>query len=326
MEIVLLPSLIAIALKISIFMRYHESLHRENLSLGLFFLAAFSLNLVELITLNQNYSHSINMSMLLAYYVSAIFIMHAFVNLALQYSEFRWHVGRIKFFLNLLLGLLTLGVILSRSIIADVQTVEFSITKIAGPNYWMFQVYAIGSLLFALSLLIHGIRRARSNISKQQSLILLLSTSMPILVTFGVIGLQAFGVQITSALFMSLALTFMVAIIVYAEEKTRLFRMLTLVPLTKERRLHKQLMKQLSSCISLNEDPTQEKSLNLKHMMRDFEGLVIDHMLDYYEGNQKLTASALGVSEATLSRRARAGAQQKLSRQIDSIAISSSKE
>jgi len=326
MELVLLPSLLAIGLKISIFMRYHESLHRENLSLGLFFLAAFTLNLVELLTLNQHYSHSINMSMLLGYYVSAIFIIHAFVNLALQYSEFRWHVERIKTGMNVVLGLLTLGMIFSRSIVADVQTVEFSLTKVAGSNYWMFQIYALGSLIFALGLLIRGIRRTRSNIGKQQCLVLLLSTAVPVLVTFGIIGLQAIGVEITSALFMSLALTLMVAIIVFAEEKTRLFRMLTFVPLTKERHLHKQLLAQVSSCIALNADPSQQQPLNLKQMMREFEGTLVEHLLDYYDGNQKLTANALGVSEATLSRRARAGAQQRLHQKALSGEISSSTE
>ena len=41
-------------------------------------------------------------------------------------------------------------------------------------------------------------------------------------------------------------------------------------------------------------------------MMKELENSVVEHVLGYYGGNQKKAASALGVSEATLSRRARA--------------------
>lgn len=306
MELVLIPSLLAICLKIAIFMRYHESLHRENLNLGLFFFAVFALNLVELIILNQDYNQQTNLLLLLAYYCCAVCVIHAYVNIALQYSGFRWQLARIKIVLNFLLGLLITGLILDRSIIAGVQVADFSLTKIAGANYWLFQAYAVGCSLFALALLIHGIRHIRSNVSKQQCVVLLLSTTLPVLVTISIIGLQAIGVEITAVLFMSFALTLMLGVMVVAEEKSRLFRLLTFIPLTKERRLHKRLLAQVSGCIALNDDPAQEQSLNLKQMMKNFEGLLIEHMLDYYEGNQKLTANALGVSEATVSRRARA--------------------
>ena len=323
MELVLLPSLIAICLKIAIFLRYHESLHREHLNLGLFFLAVFALNLIELFAINQNHNQQTNLLLLLAYYCSAVFIIHAYVNIAMHYSNFRWHVARVKAALNVLLGMMVLGLILSRSIIADVQVVEFSLTKVAGPNYWLFQLYALGCLSFALVLLGRGIRHVRSNIGRQQCLMLLLSTTMPSGVAVTIILLQAMGIQITAALFMSFALTLMLAIIVFTEEKTRLFTLLTLIPLTKERRLHKQLVQKVSRCISLNDDPTQEQSLNLKGLTREIEGLLIEHMLDYYEGNQKLAASALGVSEATVSRRARAANRQHCHHSDSSVIISS---
>jgi len=47
--------------------------------------------------------------------------------------------------------------------------------------------------------------------------------------------------------------------------------------------------------------------------MKALEGTVVEHVLHYYQGNQKMTASALGVSEATLSRRVRGASQRKTS-------------
>lgn len=311
MELILLPALVAISLKIAIFIRYHGSLRKKNLNLGMFFLAVFLLNLIELLSLDQYYTPQTNLLLLLSYYCCVVFTIHAYMNIALQYSEFRsgnpMQLARIKTGLNSVLAVLVVGLIFQRSIISGVETVDYSMTKIAGPNYWVFQAYAIGGLVFALTLLVQGVRRLGSNIGKQQCLTVLLSTAMPVLAALSIIGLQAIGVEITAALFMSLALTVMLAMMVFAEEKTRLFRLLTFVPFTRERRLHKQLLTQITSCIAINDDPAMQQSLNLKHMMRELEGLVVEHVLDFYAGNQKLTAKALGVSEATVSRRARAG-------------------
>ena len=109
---------------------------------------------------------------------------------------------------------------------------------------------------------------------------------------------------------MSFAFTVMLSILVYAEEKARLFRLLTFIPYTRERKLHKQLLSQVTDCIAINDNPAEQQSIHLRQMMREFEGSVVEHVLDYYGGNQKKTASALGVSEATVSRRARAYASQ----------------
>lgn len=112
----------------------------------------------------------------------------------------------------------------------------------------------------------------------------------------------------------------MLGVLVYAEEKSRLFKLLTFIPFTRERKLHKKILAQITDCIAINDDPSTQQSINLKHMMREFEGLVVEHVLDYYGGNQKRTASALGVSEATVSRRARAVTARKLEQESSSEA------
>ncbi|MDP6417538.1 MAG: helix-turn-helix domain-containing protein, partial [Gammaproteobacteria bacterium] len=227
-------------------------------------------------------------------------------------TEFKWNVSRVKTALNIVLAGLVLGTILTRSIIADVTPTpeEISLTRVPGDLYWMWQLYIVGGLLFAVSLLIRGLKRTASNINRQKCLVVLISTATPVATTISIIVLMAMGVNINGAIFMSLSLTLILALMVYAEEKTRLFHLLTFVPFTKERKLHKQLLRQVTDCIAISDDPTSQQSIQLKQMMRDFEGLVVEHVLDYYSGNQKKTANALGVSEATLSRRARACARR----------------
>lgn len=311
MDVLILPSLLAISLKIGIFIRYQNSLRRENLSLGIFFLSVFLINIVELLGINQDFPEQTMMLFLLSFYCCTIFIIHAYIGLALDYSQFKWHSSKIKTGLNLVLALLLVGLIFDRSIIAGVEAAGPSLTKVPGENYWIFQLYVVGGLFFALGLLIRGLTQLTSNIGRQQCLVILLSTSTPVLITFMVIGLQSLGVQITSVIFLSLSFTVMVAIMVFAEEKTRLFHLLTFVPFTRERKLHKQLLTHITDCIAINDDPAAQQPIQLKQMMREFEGSVVEHVLGYYGGNQKKAASALGVSEATVSRRARARARAR---------------
>jgi DNA-binding protein Fis len=125
-------------------------------------------------------------------------------------------------------------------------------------------------------------------------------------VTLAVLAIMASGLQITAALLMPIAISLMLGIIVYAEEKTRLFQLLTLVPYSAERKLHKLLIHKMTHFLLMDGDTSTQPELNLKHLMKDLEISVVEHVIHYYNGNQKLAAKALGVSEATISRRARA--------------------
>ena len=144
-------------------------------------------------------------------------------------------------------------------------------------------------------------------------MVFLLASATPVLITAMIIILQAVGLPLSAGIFMSLASTVMLAVIVYAEEKSRLFKLMTLLPYSNERKLHNQLLEQITECVSVNDDPDSRNQLNLKDMMKALEGTVVEHVLHYYQGNQKMTASALGVSEATLSRRVRGASQRKTS-------------
>ena len=55
MEMLLLPALLAIVIKIVIFIRYGESLLHNNINLALFLIAACFLNLIELFGYEDNY-------------------------------------------------------------------------------------------------------------------------------------------------------------------------------------------------------------------------------------------------------------------------------
>lgn len=306
MELLLLPALVAIGIKIVIFMRYSDSLLHNNVNLALFFLAAFLLNLTELFGYEKEYTGSTMMVILLAYYCSAIFLLHAFLNLALQFSQFSWKPRQLKIGLNLLLAIMIVNIIFNRGVIADSTLTDITITRVAGPYYWIVQTYILSSLIAGLALMIYGVSTLKSNHARQRCLVMLLSTLPPATVSFAIIATMAAGSTITSVLFMPVAISLMLGIIVYAEEKTRLFKLLTMVPYTRERKLHNKLIARLTDCLSMNDDPQSEHTLNLKQMMREFEGSVVEHAVGYYSGNQKMAAQALGVSEATVSRRARA--------------------
>ena len=309
-EMLIIPSLLAIVIKIGIFLRYHRSLSRENIDLGLFFLAVFFLNVFEMLSIQTDYAAGSSMLILLAYYCCVIFTIHGFINIAMTYSQFNWQASRIRLGLNILLAALVVAMIFGRSIIAGVEPMNgYTLTRVAGVHYWVFPAYLLGGLLLAMGLLVFGMLRADSNLARQKCLVVLLSAATPMLTASSVVVLMTMGYQVNGAIYMSLSLSIMLGLLVFAEEKTRLFRLLTIVPYTRENRLHKQLLARITDCVSISDDP-QQQSINLKGMMKELETSVVEHVLGYYDGNQKKAASALGVSEATLSRRARA-CQQK---------------
>ncbi len=308
MEAYLIPSVTAICFKIAIFLRYQESLRKENFNLCLLFFAVLLLNIFELINLERTYDQSTTLLLLVTYYCCAVFIVHAYINIAIEYARFSWNVRVIKTSLNILLAVMTVALIFDRGIVAGWERGMFGYipTKIEGVRYWIFQLYALGGMAFALGLLIRGSRKLHSNLQRRQCLVFLFASLTPVLITTMVLVLQAQGIPVSSGIFMSLAFTVMLGIMVYAEEKTRLFRLLTLVPYSAERKLHHQLLSNITKCIAISDAPGGNENLNLKQMMKSLESTVVEHVLQYYEGNQKLAASALGVSEATISRRARA--------------------
>ena len=315
MDWFLIPSITAIIFKIVIFVRYQSSLRSETFNLCVLFLAIFLLNVVELIALGQSHSDATTLILLIAYHCCAIFIVHAFLNIALEYSNFIWNAQKIKLALNFVLAALTVALVFSRDLIAGwtIPAGSYIPTKEAGSLYWLFQFYTLGGIAFAVGLLIHGMNTHESNLQRRQCMVFLLASATPVLITAMIIILQAVGLPLSAGIFMSLASTVMLAVIVYAEEKSRLFRLMTLLPYSNERKLHNQLLEQITECVSINDDPDSRNQLNLKDMMKALEGTVVEHVLHYYQGNQKMTASALGVSEATLSRRVRGASQRKTS-------------
>ena len=313
MELILIPSFVAICLKLAIFFRYQRSLTRNNIALCMFFVAVFLWNLVELIFLDGKYSEQVNFFLLICAYCSIIFLVHAFLSIAIEYAKPQWRkLEQIKLGLNLLLGYLIISTIFDRGFLAGFEPNGFTVTKIPGERYWIFQIYLLAGVPAALGLLLNGIIRLKDNLDKQRCLAVLLAAIPAAAVSVFVVISQAFGAGSTSTVFQSLGFTLMLAVLVYAEEKSRLFKLLTFIPFTKERKLHKKILAQVTDCIAINDDPSTQQPINLKQMMREFEGLVVEHVLDYYGGNQKRAASALGVSEATVSRRARAVSARKL--------------
>ncbi len=322
MEPLLIPSLTAIALKIAIFVRYHQSLRRENLALGIFFLAVFLFNIVEILAIKPQFGEQTLLLILVAYYCCTVFLVHGYLNLCLEYSGFNWHLSKIRVAMNVLLAFLIVNVIFNRAIIAGVELTSVAMTRVDGGFYWLISLYIFGSMTAGLALLVAGFRNLSSNLSRQRCLVFLISVAPAATTGIVVVTLMTLGINITAVVVLSLALTVMLCVLVYTEEKTRLFHLLTLVPFTKERRLHQQLLAQITNCIAISDDPNDSSSLNLKHMMKQLEGTVGAHVLAYYGGNQKLAASALGVSEATISRRARS-AMKKDEKTSETISASS---
>lgn len=327
MSLILLPSFVAICLKLAIFFRYQKSLTRENFALCIFFCSVFLWNLIELVFLDSEYNDQVNFLLLIAAYCSIVFVIHSYVCIAIEYSQPPWRfLSQFKTVLNILLGYLIVSLIFDRGFIAGFEPSGYSLTKIAGERYWVFQIYFLTGIVFAISLLVAGKIKLQDNIQRQRCLVLLISTVPAASVGLSVVVFQALGMNATSTIFQSLGFSLMLGMMVYSEENSRLFKLLTFIPYTKERKLHKRILNQITNCIAINDDPATLQPINLKQMIKEFEGLVVEHVLEYYQGNQKQAASALGVSEATISRRVRTVSGRVQAEEVSSATTDANQE
>ena len=300
MELVLIPSLTAILIKVAIFLRYSASLTRENLNLGLFFLSIFFLNIAELLAIGTEFAPDLSLNILTAYYCCAFFTLHAFINLAIDQSGFNWYLKPLRTILNLALGVMVLLTLVGDLVLAGASPTENSLTAINGPLYFLVRIYLPLGVIFACGLLIWGSFAHSSRLQRQRCLVIFAATLAPALTVVSVVTLMAMGAQINAAVVLSLAFTITLLALVYTEEKTRLFHLLAMLPDTQERRLHNRLLAQLSDCMS-----PDAGNVDLKNLIKEFEAAVVEQVLAFNEGNQKKTAHALGVSEAAISRRLR---------------------
>ena len=295
----LLPSLSAVAIKLTIFWYGRRSLSLETMWIWIFFSCLFMVNSIELISfLFANVKDpTINLFFLTLYYLFAVTASLAYLMVCLKIAGLQ---NRI--ITRIIYALISLGIVIlvfPKASLLGVEKIGYSTTRIPGKLYWVIQLLLLIPWLLGPALLIYTAIKKDTWLARRRALSLLVG-SLPtaISVTLVIVMMQA-GFKINATVIVSFSLNILLFVMVFTERQYGLFRFLSNIPSTKENKLFGQIVKVVAD--------TEKR--NLAFLVSQFEHLLIHESLVENDGNKNQTAKALGVSRATLNRKLLSGAK-----------------
>ncbi|MGI9292967.1 MAG: histidine kinase N-terminal 7TM domain-containing protein [Pseudomonadales bacterium] len=234
------------------------------------------------------------------YYFAATFSAAAILNLFLYMTgDAANNLTKLNWALATVISAVTL---IPGVIIAGIENIGYTWMRIPGSFYVMWTVYIVSTLLFSLFLLVSGYKRSRDMLQRRRCLAVLLGLSPFICCAIGVIVLMLLGVKINATLVLSSAVIFFLIALIYSEQRHGLFKILARVPFTEEYALRSELaslVRKIESSAFGSAD-----QLAFKDQIKKIESLYVELAIVANDGNKTHAAAALGISNATLHRKA----------------------
>lgn len=285
------PSAVALVIKCVLF--FYSDVYKQK-HFFIFLLMTFWLNSVELLGF---FRLGYDLEVLKLYYCAIIFTVFYLAVVCADLSQScRWVKSDFALIVVCTLAAVTF---LTDCIVLDFKLLpNGSITKISGEYYFVFQLYMVSALLLAFGVLIRRLVTQNDYHLKARCLIALMAFTPYIIVTLSVIALMQLGYHINVVGLSSLAICFMLVVLIASTDKHKLFSMMSFMPFSRERTYRlklKQLLKEFQG-------PIYGKRVQMKVLLKELEALMIDQVQHHYT-TQKELAHMFDISEANLSRK-----------------------
>lgn len=285
-----LPSVVALSLKLMIFWFGRHSFKVASMWLWLFFVGLFGVNTAELIAFYFTSIPEKGFFVLSAYYIFSVITCFSMLFLSLENAgKLTELIKRILLvcFVITVVSLLVPGIAL-----LGVESIGYSITRIAGPYYIVVQLGVLLPLIS--SLLISAYYSFYSSVYsvRKKSQVLLIACLPAFISVIIIMFLMQLGFQINASVILSLMITLALLILIYTEKRECQYKFMSLIPRTKEYMFVKKLA-------NLIVDPT----VGLEQGRELIEYEMIMEALSLSGGNKIKAASILGISRQTLSRK-----------------------
>ncbi len=296
MELIAIPSVLALTIKIWLFIKVKF----DNRDLLLLLSGLFCLNLFELISFMPSSTGSQVLFVLQLFYIALIFVVGILLNFCARLSGFDYLTLGYPHYI--LASGLAITIVFTDSIVAGVQLISYSITRVPGENYWIVQVYVILGFTIALALLLHGSIKQTPPQNKKCLVILLAFLPMEIGLIVTIILMQL-GFKINGTVILSCTTTFFLMVLIHTENKEHLlenlFSVLIKVPFTAERQAYKRVNSQVMHVLGELYDG---HNIKLKTHITLIEKEMIETAMQL-QASPKNTAENLGISVSTIERK-----------------------
>ncbi|MBI5782965.1 MAG: hypothetical protein HZA69_04415, partial [Gammaproteobacteria bacterium] len=245
MAAISIPAFVALLFKLAL-LAYAGSALKRSPAAGLYFLLLLVLalhNLVEFAGLNHFSEHGLTQTMqhygfaYVALLVPAIaLILHISLRLSFNDSVF---AGRSHLLLLIYLPVIPLEYLLwfTDSLVSGFRTFQYTVLRVPGPWYSVFETYVVVYLLASLTNLVYGARGSRTPaIHRTRNRLWLLALAPTLLLLVYLIVANRFGwTKLTSTVYLPLTLTFFLVVTTYATYQYRLFDIELYIPWSKVR-------------------------------------------------------------------------------------------
>ena len=242
LSIYAVPAVLALFAKVIIFFYARKTGTRNFLTrLFVWFLAILSLQNIAEIALFA--SHSYNLTDPLGgslYFASVILafsmLLHLVLILVLDWPQTKFQ-QQLTWWLYFPVIPLELLVWFTPWLIEGFKINNYGYTEIAGPVYFLFELFVFIISLGVLALLAYGNRKSEQPWRKLKNRLMLIGLLPPLLVVLTVMSLQHFGIFIFNAtVTFPIAVTFFLIVTAYAIHQHRLFDIQFYIPGSKIRR------------------------------------------------------------------------------------------
>lgn len=185
----------------------------------------------------------------------------------------------------------------TRTIIADVTPMHYSLTRVPGPYYWVFQLSALLTVLFTVVTLA-GARRSANLFVRAKATNLLLAFLPVFVFAVTVVIAMQMGLKFNAVGILPLCFVIYVAALLQHTDPHRIPDYTLYIPWSKKARLVRELTRHVRS---INRDGVTPDA------RREYQDVLTQYALDIHGGNQTQAAQWLKVSQSWVSRKRKGG-------------------
>ncbi|MCW8964190.1 MAG: hypothetical protein OQL16_10360, partial [Gammaproteobacteria bacterium] len=246
MSFLAVSSIIALLIKLSLFWVGKFALFRENQPLALFLVALCALNISELMSFIYNGNEDFLLINIQAYYATAVLAAAALFYLSMHITHGAIRYVVVCFSLSAIIAVITMG---SGLMIAGIEPIGYSFTRVPGQFFFILQIYLIATLLLSIGILLLGAVKSADRMINKRSLVILISVVPLVFFTVLITITLSLGIKINGAVIISMMTSLMLVILIYCEKHYRLFKFLSYVPYTHEHELRTRAAKLVDQMI-----------------------------------------------------------------------------